>query len=62
MRRYPGVELCEYLIRTYTRPSELVVDICACSGTTALYALKRLRPFMSPSVSASVRLAMKLSK
>ncbi len=29
------VELCEYLIRTYTRPGELVADICAGSGTTA---------------------------
>ena len=58
------VELCEYLIRTYTRPGELVADICAGSGTTAiaainterrLYALKRPRPFMPPPVSASVR-------
>ena len=33
------VELCEYLIRTYTRPGELVADICAGSGTTAIAAI-----------------------
>ncbi len=58
------VELCEYLIRTYTRPGELVADICAGSGTprlqlstqnAALYALKRPRPFMSQPVSVFVR-------
>ena len=34
------VALCEYLIRTYTQPGELVVDICAGSGTTAVAALR----------------------
>ena len=34
-----SVELCEYFIRTYTRPGELVADICAGSGTTAVAAL-----------------------
>lgn len=33
------VALCEYLIRTYTQPGELVADICAGSGTTAIAAL-----------------------
>ena len=32
------VELCEYLIRTYTHPGELVADICVGSGTTAIAA------------------------
>ena len=35
------VELCEYFIKTYTRPGELVADICAGSGTTAVAALNR---------------------
>ena len=31
------VELCEYLIRTYTRPGELVADICAGSGLSLIH-------------------------
>ena len=31
--------LCEYLIKTYTSPGEVVADICAGSGTTAIAAL-----------------------
>lgn len=30
------VDLCEYLIKTYTNPGELVLDNCAGSGTTAV--------------------------
>ena len=40
------VELCEYLIRTYTRPGELVADICAGSGTTAISAINTERRFV----------------
>ena len=40
------VELCEYFIRTYTRPGELVADICAGSGTTAVAALNTGRRFL----------------
>lgn len=40
------VELCEYLIRTYTRPGELVADICAGSGTTAIAAINTERRFV----------------
>ena len=40
------VELCEYLIRTYTRPGELVADICAGSGTTAIAAINTKRRFV----------------
>ena len=44
------VELCEYLIRTYTRPGELVADICVGSGTTAIAAINTERRFVcSPS-------------
>ena len=40
------VALCEYLIRTYTRPGEVVADICAGSGTTAVAALNTGRRFI----------------
>ena len=40
------VELCEYLIRTYTRPGEVVADICAGSGTTAVAAFNTGRRFV----------------
>lgn len=40
------VALCEYLIRTYTQPGELVADICAGSGTTAVAALRTGRAFV----------------
>ena len=50
VRRHPShtepVELCEYLIRTYTRPGELVADICAGSGTTAIAAINTERRFV----------------
>lgn len=39
------VELA-YLIRTYTQPGELVADICAGSGTTAVAALRAGRNFI----------------
>ena len=40
------VELCEYLIRTYTHPGELVADICVGSGTTAIAAINTERRFV----------------
>ena len=40
------VALCEYLIRTYTRPGEVVADICAGSGTTAVAAMNTHRRFI----------------
>ena len=40
------VELCEYLIQTYTRPGELVADLCSGSGTTAVAALNAGRRFV----------------
>lgn len=33
------VELCEYLIRTYTNAGDVVMDACAGSGTTCIAAL-----------------------
>ena len=41
------VELCEYFIKTYTRPGEVVADICAGSGTTAVAALNTGRRFIT---------------
>lgn len=50
------VELCEYLIRTYTHPGELVADICVGSGTTAIAAINTERRFVcfetAPSLPA----------
>lgn len=40
------VDLCEYLIRTYTNEGELVADACAGSGTTALAAMNTGRRFI----------------
>ena len=40
------VELCEYLIKTYTREGEVVTDICAGSGTTAVAAINTGRRFV----------------
>ncbi|MGN0968098.1 MAG: DNA-methyltransferase [Oscillospiraceae bacterium] len=40
------VELCEYFIKTYTDEGEVVADICAGSGTTAVAALNTGRRFI----------------
>ena len=40
------VELCEYLIKTYTDEGEVVADICAGSGTTAVAALNTGRRYI----------------
>ena len=40
------VDLCEYLIRTYTDEGEVVADICAGSGTTAVAALNTGRRYI----------------
>ena len=40
------MELCEYFIKTYTREGEVVADICAGSGTTAVAALNAGRRFV----------------
>jgi len=40
------VELCEYLIKTYTGGGDLVVDICAGGGTTAVAAINTGRRYI----------------
>src|SRR3990167_734423 len=40
------VALLEFLIRTYTRPGELVLDCCMGSGTTGIAALRAGRRFI----------------
>ena len=40
------VELCEYFIKTYTDEGEVVADICAGSGTTAVAAMNTGRRFI----------------
>jgi len=40
------VALCEYLIRTYTNPGDLVLDSCIGSGTTAVAAIKTERKYI----------------
>lgn len=38
--------LCEYLIRTYTNPGDMVLDNCMGSGTTGVAALRHGRGFI----------------
>lgn len=40
------VDLCEYLIRTYTNQGQVVADICAGSGTTAVAAINTGRRYI----------------
>lgn len=40
------VELCEYLINTYTNEGEVVLDSCAGSGTTAVAAIRTGRKYI----------------
>jgi len=40
------VELCEYMIKTYTDEGDLVADICAGSGTTAVACINTGRRFI----------------
>lgn len=40
------VELCEYLIKTYTNPGDLVLDNCMGSGTTAIACVNTKRDFI----------------
>ncbi|MDR1308834.1 MAG: site-specific DNA-methyltransferase [Deltaproteobacteria bacterium] len=41
------VDLCAYLIKTYTNPGDLVLDNCAGSGTTAVAAIRTGRDFVA---------------
>lgn len=40
------VDLCEYLIRTYTKADEIILDNCAGSGTVAIACLNTNRNFI----------------
>lgn len=40
------VLLCEYLIKTYTNPGDIVLDTCAGSGTTAIAAINTDRKYI----------------
>lgn len=40
------VDLCEYLIRTYTSENEIVLDACAGSGTTGIACMRSNRQFI----------------
>lgn len=40
------LELCKYLIRTYTNEGELVADVCAGSGTTAVACIETGRRYI----------------
>lgn len=40
------VELCEYMIRTYTNEGDTVLDNCMGSGTTGVAAIKLRRKFI----------------
>jgi site-specific DNA-methyltransferase (adenine-specific) len=40
------VELCEYLIKTYTNENDIVLDNCMGSGTTAVAAIRTNRKFI----------------
>ena len=49
IRQHPTrkpVDLCRYLIRTYTRPGEVVLDPTCGSGTTAVAAVMEQRRFI----------------
>lgn len=45
------VDLCEYLIKTYTNEGELVLDNCMGSGTTAVAAVKENRHYIGFELS-----------
>ena len=41
-----GMTACEYFIRTYTNPGDIVLDPCAGSATTAVSAINTNRNFI----------------
>ncbi|MFY9450126.1 MAG: site-specific DNA-methyltransferase [Bacillota bacterium] len=45
------VELCEYLIKTYTNEGELVLDNCIGSGTTAIACINTNRNYIGFEIS-----------
>lgn len=47
------VELCEYLIKTYSNPGECILDNCMGSGTTGVAAVKSGRNFIGIELDAN---------
>ena len=45
------VDLCRYLIRTYTNEGDLVLDNCMGSGTTAVACIKEKRHFIGYEIT-----------
>ena len=46
------VALCEYLIRTYTEPGDIVLDSCCGSGTTAAACVRSFRHYIGIEMDA----------
>jgi len=46
------VALCEYLIRTYTEPGDIVLDSCCGSGTTAVACVRTFRHYIGIEMDA----------
>ncbi len=46
------VALCEYLIRTYTDPGDIVLDSCCGSGTTAAACVRTFRHYIGIEMDA----------
>ena len=49
-----SVELCEYLIRTYTHEGETVLDNCMGSGTTGVACVRSGRNFIGIEIDADM--------
>lgn len=47
------IELCEFLIRTYTDPGELVLDSCMGGGTTAVASVRTGRHYIGFEMDAA---------
>jgi site-specific DNA-methyltransferase (adenine-specific) len=45
------IDLCEYLIKTYTNPGELVLDNCMGSGTTGIACVNTGRDFIGIEIN-----------
>lgn len=49
-----SVELCEYLIRTYTHEGEIVLDNCMGSGSTGVACVRNGRQFIGIEIDADM--------
>jgi DNA modification methylase len=48
------VDLCEWLIKTYTKENDLVLDLCMGSGTTIEAAIKLKRNYIGIEKGANI--------